>query len=398
MRRTSSNDGGNASIQYEINPNALLEQTNEDELPITYACEYQTGSDPLTTNKFDVVTVEQFYDLVYPCADDKESAANNISEQLLMEAAVLWHLFPDGEACTNPQNAYGAWLFGVSSAGSHEFVSDFGCQRLTPNDTMRECCHVVRSKMQFIPTGGYNATMLKQFVKDQLDGAETPYSLIFRTASIEPFFVQNQPNDGGHGNLNEPKRVPGGVQAGQDPQQSPSNRKITVPGGFLIALLVAALAGVFFVLYRRNRKERASAGDTVGKADDDFCNSTMEHGLSCEGDFFVTVSAIENEKANISSFQQRFHQKQQRLNSSFDEMDLDDMPLEEYPPTKYAFDLGESFKNDVMGTYAPTTMQVVAPYPMMEDTSCDSEADSWAQTDGTVGSLEDRLEEITAEI
>ena len=65
-----------------------------------------------------------------------------------------------------------------------------------------------------------------------------------------------------------------------------------------------------------------------------------------------------------------------------------------YPhPMAYRFDLSESFKNDVMGTYnhsaaAPTTMQVMPPYPMMEETS-DSEADSWAQMDGTVGSLEE---------
>jgi hypothetical protein len=40
----------------------------------------------------------------------------------------------------------------------------------------------------------------------------------------------------------------------------------------------------------------------------------------------------------------------------------------------------------------PTTIAVVPPYPM-EETS-DSEADSWAQTDGTVGSLEERLDDV----
>jgi hypothetical protein len=44
----------------------------------------------------------------------------------------------------------------------------------------------------------------------------------------------------------------------------------------------------------------------------------------------------------------------------------------------------------------PTTIAVVPPYPM-EETS-DSEADSWAQTDGTVGSLEERLDEVRGEI
>lgn len=84
-------------------------------------------------------------------------------------------------------------------------------------------------------------------------------------------------------------------------------------------------------------------------------------------------------------------------------------------PSSYTFDLANSLKNDVMGTYGnstgggssdndpyssmmsgPTSMAVVPPYPM--DETSDSEVDSWAQTDGTVGSLEDRLEEITAEI
>jgi len=67
----------------------------------------------------------------------------------------------------------------------------------------------------------------------------------------------------------------------------------------------------------------------------------------------------------------------------------------------YTFDLGDAWRDQVVGAYGydqygPTTIAVVPPYPM-EETS-DSEVDSWAQTDGTVGSLEDRLEEITAEI
>lgn len=82
-----------------------------------------------------------------------------------------------------------------------------------------------------------------------------------------------------------------------------------------------------------------------------------------------------------------------------------------YRQTGFAFDLGQSFKNEVMRKHstashrnfaansanAPTMIEVVPPYPMMEETS-DSEVDSWAQTDGTVGSLEERLEDITAEI
>ena len=81
--------------------------------------------------------------------------------------------------------------------------------------------------------------------------------------------------------------------------------------------------------------------------------------------------------------------------------DANDFNEEYQTPSSYTFDLANSMKNEVMGTYGsshfgPTSMAVVPPYPMQEET--DSEVDSWAQTDGTVGSLEEHLEEITAEI
>ena len=94
---------------------------------------------------------------------------------------------------------------------------------------------------------------------------------------------------------------------------------------------------------------------------------------------------------------------------SIDSNSNDNNPQHRY--TGFAFDLGQSFKNDIMRKHstishrnfagnnanAPTMIAVVPPYPMMEETS-DSDIDSWAQTDGTVGSLEERLEDITAEI
>jgi hypothetical protein len=74
----------------------------------------------------------------------------------------------------------------------------------------------------------------------------------------------------------------------------------------------------------------------------------------------------------------------------------------------YQFDLADANRNAIMGTYnsasagsssgaaavaGPITMTVVPPYSMEDD----SDIDSWAQTEGTVGSLEDRYEE-TGEI
>lgn len=387
-------------------PNALLEQVNDDGVPITYACEYQLGMDPTTATATSiVVNVEQFYDLVYPCAENKHDAASDISNLLLNEAANLWNILPGGYACTVPQNEYSAWLFGVSSGDPDDFVSDFGCQNLTPDNL--ECCQVVRSEMQFIPTGGYDILALQQFVQDQLNSDATTDAFPYRTAAIEPLFGDALPNDAPRDNLNDPNSGASGVQA-QEPQEAPTNQKITLTGGFVITLLVAAVLGFFLIIYRRNRKQ--FSGDTLGHAKDDaFCDTTMEQGPSCENDDHRMAIVSDND-TNNSCPREDPPFCEVDLDPELHQRNMDNDDLEEQPPAKYAFDLSESFKNDVMGTYGgfgfggrqqpapPTTMQVVAPYPMMEDTSCDSEADSWAQTDGTVGSLEERLEEITAEI
>lgn len=397
---TTQNDSS-AYVVNSISYNTLVEEKNENGVTVTYACEYQTGNAPLSTTTDPVVSVVQFYDLAYSCSTEKQNAANYIAEQLLMKAALAWNILPIGDACTDPQNHYGAWLFGVSSQGPDEFVSDFGCQRLTPNATKRECCQVVHLEMKFIPTGGFNITKLQQFVKDQLDTADPNYSLLFRTASVDdPLIINNTPNYTVPGGKINVPTISGAVQSAQSPEDS---QKITVSGAFLISLLVGAVLGVFLVMYRRYRS-RSSGGSTVGKDCDDFCNSTMEHGPSIEdcSDFHVTVINDNCIDDINSSFPRQYTSLglgdidiEEKQRDFLDDMDMED--LEEAPPAKYAFDLGDSFRNDVMGTYAPTTMQVVAPYPL-EDTSCDSEADSWAQTDGTVGSLEERLEQITAEI
>ena len=83
--------------------------------------------------------------------------------------------------------------------------------------------------------------------------------------------------------------------------------------------------------------------------------------------------------------------------------------------SSYAWDLSTSFQREIMSAhgqvspaaaqppvgphnqqFGPTTIEVVPPYPL--DETSESEADSWAQTEGTVGSIEENLEEITAEI
>lgn len=379
-------------------PYAVVEEVNDDGNPIAYGCEYHLGSDLGNLPSFyKVLELEQFYDMVYPCSmqADKQNAANFVSQQLLKNAAQTWNILPDGNGCVEPQSAYSAWIFGVAQEAPSQFISDFGCQALTI-DQVGECCQVVRSTWIFVPTGDVRQQDLQDFLRLELQQSDLTATLPIRTAPIDADFFLPGPDEviivatTPPANANVPS-----VQEGKSVEYTPS-RRITVPGTLLITGLVLVTIGVVLIMYRRHRLRRSN-----GQAVKD--DGTMEHGPSGDDEpYRVTV---------LSDDADSYHPNQHHHDIDDDDDDeLDDLGgvLASTTP-KYAFDLGQSFKNDVMSTYGigrspssqatpgPTTMQVVAPYPILDETS-DSEADSWAQTEGTVGSLEENLDEITAEI
>jgi hypothetical protein len=429
----------------------LLIKEYDGDVPTSYVCE-------IHQNQSESVTVEYFYDLVHAnCSIDSTSAgassvvstvpleiADLISQRLLQTAAETWHILPSGESCLAPTIFDDAWLVGVSTVtttttpttnGSSNngtiptitrVVSDFGCRVLTPNTTttVDECCHVIRSEIIFRPSGGYNQSKLVSFVHEFIDATSSASavdgSFMYRAASIEPQFDEYVTgNDEARNNLKEPNRT--SVQPPSDPavdaitQQSPEGRNddITVTGGFLIASFISVMVGVFIVLFRRHRKnENSGRGILYDVAIDD---TFREKGEDDDDDIHVTVV----NDPNYNSFPVKRQltcrscvtETENDDGGAFESELLDHDDMDHPVSPKYAFDLGQSLKMKVMGTYAPTTIPVVAPYPLngnfanmghsndMDLSGCDSEAeDSWAQTDGTVGSIEERLEEITAEI
>ena len=435
----------------------LLTKEYDNEIPISYVCEVHQ-------NQSESVTVEYFYDLVHAnCSIDSSNStgasgvstipldiADRISQRLVQTAAETWKILPSGEACLAPTMFDEVWLVGVSTVTTTvtpsavnkssknvtiptttRLVSDFGCQVLRPNTTTTtdECCHVIRSEIIFRPSGGYNRSKLVAFVNDFIDtGSSTTDdgSFTYRTASILPQFEEDvSGNDEARNNVQEPNRTsvqpPSDAAVDAIAQQSSSGRNedITITGGFLIASFISVMVGVFIVLFRRHRKSENPRRH--GMYDSTVDDTFREKGEDDDDDFQVTVV----NDPHYNSFPVKRQITCRSCITEIENVDLDAVESElldehdDHPVSpKYAFDLGQSFKMKVMGTYAPTTIPVVAPYPMhgnftnvgappqqqpakndMDLSGCDSEAeDSWAQTDGTVGSLEERLEEITAEI
>jgi hypothetical protein len=68
---------------------------------------------------------------------------------------------------------------------------------------------------------------------------------------------------------------------------------------------------------------------------------------------------------------------------------------------KITIDLGSNFKDQLMGVYgssAAPRRQQRGMYGLNQAGSLDSEVDSWAQTDGTIGSIEQNLDPLTSEV
>jgi hypothetical protein len=313
--------------------------------------------------------------MLYPCDEDPAKLMNAIAETVLTNVAEYFELLPDGSVCTIPDTLKPLWVIGISSHPPDALEENVECQRLKPNSSSALCCRVVHAPMTFWWTD-------RDYQRNEiLDVLSVEFNSPQATASAQAESVTSQyvgayvasTGEDAQGNLPPAISTPEGQKTDS---ASKTGHQMTMTGvSVLVALILVVLgAGFIVILQRRSRrKKQNNVQDTLAKSDD-----THSDGPTLEVDVLSDGCASNSQQI-------------QPLPFSFE----DDMAN---TPNSYTFDLANSMKLDVLGTYSglPTCMAVVPPYPM-EETS-DSEVDSWAQTDGTVGSLEDRLEEITAEI
>jgi hypothetical protein len=340
----------------------------------------------------DLVTIDSFirfetpyvYDLQYPCATPLSwmIAMQDVSENLLNAAADEYGILPPGNGCAVPPKGYGQdagsgygdgersnWIAGLFSSTPDELVPNVKCLSDT---TDTECCVVVEGSMQFQPSGGFDGDEFRDFVSSTLNrrsftSVET-FNTSFRGAAIDYTY---SPGEDARDQLAEGPRGPTVSAIGNEqPSSQPDDGKVTYLGGALLSGLVVATIGALFIVFRRRRRSRFDDHDLEEAASDVDAESQ---------------DALQLEVLSDGNHSPRRSQEHYADSPS---------PRQAY---EYKFDLGNSMKNDVMGTYGgggPTSNAVMSG----EVSDNGSEVDSWAQTDGTVGSLEDNLDELTAEI
>ena len=234
---------------------------------------------------------------------------------------------------------------------------------------------------------------------DQLIGDKLPLELsvqvggggLLGASNYETKFLgvpapSNNPNfqggaDQSRDGLNEPVNLNTAIEA----NYSQNRKTITVVGGLLVACFSVAFFLVGYILFNRRRSYQKNKNNYDDDGDDSYNgvevvnNLDYDHGNSHDDD----VNIYGNSR------QEDIH---------YDEPgEYPNLPLS---AEAIQMNLGPAMRDQMMGSPPRTTSHFFSPERGGDDyhEADDSDRDSWAQPDGTIGSLELQLEPITAEV
>jgi len=208
--------------------------------------------------------------------------------------------------------------------------------------------------------GAGDPLSLESYIQQNLDNVNLPNIRISYLGSQLDTSLIN--TNVGRDNLN-----PSASKVEEPQTIDPGKPTFTFVGGLLVAGFIAAFLGLFFVLYRRRQKFLAAQDVEVALSKSDLDDMSRRDRESSDNDEGVEI----------------------KDDGRHDE--------DEYPTNNYRFDLATSMKNELFNIHGRAANHP-RPYGVGIEETSESDADSWAQTDGTIGSLELHLEPITAEV
>ena len=376
-----------AAVDTNESPNKVVEQANDSGIVVAYKCQYHIKTGGITQNNGK--EINSFYEMIHPCREDPEDAMHIVASELLDALGTTFGLLPDGSACTIPDTSLDTWVIGESSAPLDSIVSHMDCLSLSTGDNAELCCSVVKAPMTFwVTRSNFKDQDVMKYVAAELNAGAFTYQTAYIGSKIE------YTGNAGYDQQPAPD-FPDDDPVVSEIASNPSDEKkqsLTLMGGFLVAALVVVVVfGIAVVSFRRRRHARRLALDKENE----------------ERDSLEFIKEIDSMDPTIEVDDMIDKMLRQQAMSTTGSVGLDDEKVDEGDyPRNYTFDIADSMKHHIMGQYGSSSGRgtfgraSMAAYPppyAMEETS-DSEADSWAQTEGTVGSLEENLEQITAEI
>jgi len=400
----------------ESNTDEIVESLyNSDDELIGYACKQV-----LQRNTVEPMDVMFYFDLLTPKATDEivpQQEALGVTQELLLKEMAK-------EFQIDPFSSRGVRCFDLPVDGSTWIVEmiieqrDFvdieifgGCREINWDPEAHDCkfyeAHMRGSYIGKFKTDNDGipfsdaVAKIEELISGPLAGEiHAKIGGILGLSNYQTAFLgvpvpSTNPNfqggaDQGRDVLNDPVNIKTGVESSYSAQ---SNRKtITVVGGLLVACFTIAFALLGYILYNRRRSYREEKEISEADLDD----HVEDGGRVYEVDTGDSHDMDDDESQSLDHHQAEDH---------YDEPMHD--PEDEYPNLPMSaeaiqMDLGNTLKGQMMGGYraggATTNSRLFSPeLERGEDPDLD-ESDSWAQTDGTIGSLELQLEPITAEV
>lgn len=327
----------------------VLDDENGD--LIGYSCIKTVQRNVLTD-----IDVVFYVDLAYP-AGESDAALKYFQTALVTDVSKEYGI-SDGERCEFPPFDGTSWVVQfISSVKSYSRVEVFdSCRQLQHEPTLD--CFVYEIAATGSVIGVTDIPDVEDYIESILDGdaltLNSPYSVGFLGAPT----VDQGTQDQGRDNLGEPSNINTPVETLAPGTES---NKVTIYGALFVAAFGAALLGILLVVWLRRRSYLKAHEFQPAELDNNF-----------DTDLHIS-----------------------------DEPSSYDIPEE---------GLGIRYKDQLMGLHGhqaprrPNNSNTIDPYAgmfgdqMPSDAFSDSDVDSWAQTDGTIGSLELQLEPITAEV
>lgn len=351
---------------------------NVDGTIVSYTCTQLVENNPTTRSPIDI---SFFYDLMYPNTEDSEDVKQTFEFLLLQHIAAGYDL-QSGRSCLSPPEDSFFHMIKVSSLPEdvpNKMLNS--CLLLYPN--LNQTCTSYSGAISGYILGPDETIELVGFIADSInDGTVTSGTSLqakFLGTEIE---VRND-------------KLPDPIRAQMDSVvQAREDRNITVVGGLLASALAVSMIGFIFTIYKLRHKRRmewSSRGEHVIMA----TKSEDQNGGGGRRRYRRTLDDI-NQLQNQGE-QERHAQPNQQI------FDLDCLPsnfvgkygaVEQETTTQqpYKFELGDNMKSSLFEIHG----NIVLPHHA--DDISESDIDSWAQTDATLGSLDGRITDVAAEI
>lgn len=371
-------EGGKNVVDGNAPLNEALEVYDSNNDLIGYECHGVVEKNP----QLPAIPLTFYTDLLFPLGDEA-SAVRQVQLGLLTALASDYRI-STGTACTDPPGNGSSWLVSILSEPD-QLVRETTfpkCRELTVSDETQEECYVYELSLTVKSLTGTDIPdvegVLGSLLANQVTALDSGYQTKFLGI---PKFEDTQ--DDNTSNLNPPSNLNDSVTE----NNAPLNRStITIVGGLLVAAFCMASVGILFVLWGRRKSQLRKQQEMLEQ---------QEH--------------------------QQNDAKPKQFSLDTEESDGDDDEEYNRPTT---LDLSNSFNQQVFGAHAAASQRPhqhsrpkylsninasnQGPYSHFHNngqsqlrrnnTDSDSDVDSWAQTDGTIGSLELPLEPITGEI